>query len=275
MGTYLRKTAPKSYDIHAVGFSSPELPEMDLRDESQVMSTIYRIRPDVIINAAAIGSVDFVEKHPQEGYAVNVRGVEYLLKAANLVQTRFFVHISSNAVFSGKKPPYQEIDLKDPIVPYGIQKAIADDIVSRSRTPHCIIRPILMYGWPERGRQNLATLCHHTLSQWRRFQAASDVITQPLYAEDCARIIWEMVANRHQGIYHVAGADTVSVYEFCVEIAKTFQLKERLIDKVELSDLRLGKRPGNTTFDTTKIWSMGMRTSGIMVGLASMIGERT
>ena len=55
------------------------------------------------------------------------------------------------------------------------------------------------------------------------------------------------------GIYHVAGAEAVSRYEFAIRIADVFGFDPELISKVKSSDLpQLAQRPLHTTFVVDK-----------------------
>jgi len=275
LGRYLLRTASKSHRVIGTCFGNPStsLLSMDIRDPSQVLETLYRLRPDIVINTAAIGSVDYVEQHPRDGYDVNVGGVRNLLDAVRIIGSHF-VHISSNAVFSGDDPPYDEYAELDPINTYGIQKALADEFVFNADGPFLIIRPILMYGWPELGRQNIVTMCLNALEEDRVFRAAEDVITQPLYASDCARAIWQLVSKWSKGVYHIGGETTTSIYQFCTGVASSFGKNVDLIEPVNIESLRLSPRPLNTTFVLDKLYNMGIKPCGAREGLVWMQKER-
>ena len=91
-------------------------------------------KPDVVINAAAIGSVDFAEKNREETKRVNVGGTQIVVELCQAYKSRL-IYISSNAVFNGRSPLYSETAPVDPINYYGQLKVEAENIVRRRA--HC------------------------------------------------------------------------------------------------------------------------------------------
>jgi len=75
------------------------------------------------------------------------------------------------------------------------------------------------------------------------------------------------LCNRNlQGVYHVAGRESINRYEFAKEIAKVFHLQENLVSPGAPEDLALSfgvnsgivprlidKLPRNTSLDVSKI----------------------
>src|SRR3990172_13143970 len=101
--------------------------QMDVCNKSQVGYVFERTKPDVVIHCAAVGSVDYTESHFTETRDVNVLGTENVLKAAQDAKA-LFVHISTNAVFDGSAPPYDETHHRQPVNRYGSIKREAENI---------------------------------------------------------------------------------------------------------------------------------------------------
>ena len=283
LGKALLEATPSGWEIFAthcrnqppVEWESRFSP-LDVRQRESVESLFAKIRPDWVIHTASIGSVDEAERNPDAVFAVNVAGTRNIGTAC--AQTgALLVHISSNAVFDGTDPPYHEASLTRPANQYGTQKIEAEEWIRRHLSRFLIIRPILMYGWPfPGGRDNVVTRWLAHLEQGRTVPAAQDLFSMPLWVGNGAEAIWAAVSQGRQGIYHLAGADPLSLFEFAQETARAFGLEERLVLPATHAELGLpAPRPQNTSFVTTKMeQELGVRPVGVREGLSIMQKSR-
>ncbi len=74
------------------------------------LSEIKKFNPNIIIHCAAMGSVDYAQSNYNGAMKVNLRGTMDLLALAEEINSKF-VFLSTNAVFKGDDPPYDEIVL--------------------------------------------------------------------------------------------------------------------------------------------------------------------
>lgn len=264
-GTYLPGKAP------AIELPRPFFP-LDVRDPDQVTQLFDQVRPDLVIHAASIGSVDYSEHHREESWAVNVGGTQHIGAACERHHARL-IFISSNAVFDGEHPFYTEEAPVNPINYYGQLKVEGEEWVKASGLDYAIVRPILMYGWHlpiERG--NWVTSWLRSLGHGQRVKVVDDVGTKPLYALNCAEVIWAVIAQQKTGIYHVAGSDHITLYHFAQATAEVFSLDASLIDPVPSSYFpEIAPRPRDTSFDTTKMeYELGVKPWSVRAGLLHM-----
>lgn len=244
----------------------------DVNDLTQMRDAFKWAKPDVVIHAAAIGSVDFAEKYREQTRAVNVGGTEVVSKLCRDFNTRL-IYISSNAVFNGRTPLYSETDPVTPLNYYGQLKVDAEDVVKASGVPYTILRPILMYGWHYPGeRGNLVTTWVHALRDYKPINVVDNIYSKPLFVKSCAEVVWAVINQKRGGIYHVAGRDHVSLYEFALAVAEVFQLDQHLINPVPDSFFpELAPRPRDTSFNTTKMeHELGISPLGLEDGLCLM-----
>ena len=94
----------------------------DIRDEYSVISTVQKYKPDIIFHlAAAMG--DKCEEEPDTCLAVNVVGLNNILKAASTVKAKRVVFSSSISVYNPQVPePVKEEMAGTPIILYGMTK---------------------------------------------------------------------------------------------------------------------------------------------------------
>jgi len=245
---------------------------LDVRDRDTVWNKLDEIKPDVVIHAASIGSVDYCEKNREEAYEVNVKGTEHILCWCNKVKVRM-VFISSNAVFDGDNPPYSEDSPLNPINYYGELKAVSEKEVLECGGSHIIVRPILAYGWNDPNeRLNPVSWLIGDLKAGKNIKLVDDRFSNPLFSESCAEAIWRSLEREEPAIYNIAGKDIVSRYEFGLKTAKVFGLDPDLIEPVPNSFFKeIAPRPVNTSYATAKMEKeLGIESLGLEEGLRRM-----
>ena len=248
----------------------------DVSDRMKMQSVFEWAKPDVVIHAAAIGSVDFAERNREETKKVNVGGTEVVVDLCQIFKSRL-IYISSNAVFDGRTPLYSETTPVNPINYYGQLKVDAENVVRKSGIPWAIVRPILMYGWPYPGeRDNPVVWWVRSLENGKPIKVVDNVLSKPLPAWSCADVIWALIQQNRTGIYHAAGRDHISLYQFALLTAEVFGLDASLITPVPDSYFpEIAPRPQDTSFDTTKMETeLGVKTVGVRDGLLKMKAER-
>jgi dTDP-4-dehydrorhamnose reductase len=280
----IQRSAPKDIQGFSIYFPERSLPVQlpfpilaaDVTDRMQMQSIFEWAMPDVVIHTAAIGSVDFAERNREQTRKVNVGGMEVVAALCQIFKSRL-IYISSNAVFDGRTPFYSETTPVNPINYYGQLKVEAENIVRESHIPWAIVRPILMYGWPYPGeRDNPVVWWVRSLEDGKPIKVVDNVFSKPLPAWSCAEVVWEVIRQQRTGIYHVAGRDHLSLYQFALQVAEVFDLEARLITPVPDSYFpEIAPRPRDTSFDTSKMESeLGINTIGVKEGLARMKAER-
>jgi FlaA1/EpsC-like NDP-sugar epimerase len=68
----------------------------DIRDSISISSTLQKIRPDLVIHAAALKHVSVLENSPREAFLTNVLGTVNVLNAAKEVNPKSFVFVSTD-----------------------------------------------------------------------------------------------------------------------------------------------------------------------------------
>ena len=113
--------------------------QMDLRDSYAVRSAIDRIKPDVVVNTAALASHSLCEREPDLALALNC-DVAANNAAAARESASFLIHISTDAVFDGQRGHYSEGDSVSPFSVYGRTKLVGEEAVLRELPRSLIAR---------------------------------------------------------------------------------------------------------------------------------------
>jgi dTDP-4-dehydrorhamnose reductase len=188
---------------------------LDIRRAAAVKTIADTIQPDAIINTA----------YHQGDWTTTADGGLHVALAAAAVGARF-VHVSSDAVFSGKAVTYHETAVPDPITPYAGAKAAAETAV-RGITPDAVIaRTSLTIG--DGGSRHEKFV--HALATGNVTGALfTDEIRCPVHVTDLASALLELTFSSHSGVHHIAGPEAVSRHALGVLIARRDGLNEVLL----------------------------------------------
>ena len=120
--------------------------ELDITDGAAVKAAFARIKPSLVINAAAYTAVDKAESESEKAHAVNAQAVRHLASAALQVSCPVF-HISTDYVFDGSKQgPYNEQDEPNPTSVYGRSKLEGEQLLRQTLPAHRILRVSWVFG---------------------------------------------------------------------------------------------------------------------------------
>jgi dTDP-4-dehydrorhamnose reductase len=250
-------------------FTSDQLQyrQLDTTRRSDVDAAVGEFEPEVIVNAAAMTNVDACETEREKAWRSNVTGVENLLHAAKLSGARL-VHISTDYVFDGKNGPYSETDRPNPICYYGRTKLASENLVTTSGLPATVIRTMVLYGIARNVKANFALWLLANLKAEKPVRVVDDQIGNPTIAEDLAYGILKVIELERLGLYHVAGPDLVSRYEFALALAKIFGFNKKLITPVKTATMKQpAARPLKSGLITLKAQTdLDIRLAGVEQG---------
>src|SRR5690606_13803189 len=134
--------------------SSCETADFDRPDE--LAALLQRVRPDVVVNAAAYTAVDRAESEPEAAFRINAEAVG-VLAAACAARGALLVHYSTDYVFPGDDPrPRREDDPTGPLNVYGASKLAGEEAIRASGCRHLIFRISWVYS--ARGHNFLRTM---------------------------------------------------------------------------------------------------------------------
>jgi len=211
------------------------------------------VQPDWVINCAALANLEECEKHPDQAQILNVDLPRELAEACAKQKTKF-IHLSTDAVFDGtKEGMYTEEDEPSPPGVYS-QTKLDSEYAVQEANPDAIIARVNFFGWSLSGHRSLSEFFVNNLSEGRPVKGFTDVVFCPMWVNHLAQTLIAMLEKDVQGLYHVVGAQPMNKYQFGVEVAKKFGLRESLIspESVEKSELT-AKRSHNLWLSVHKL----------------------
>lgn len=226
---------------------------MDITNAEEVMEVILKIKPDCIINTAAMTNVDECETKKHECTALNVHAVDHLVAAANAVNAHF-IHLSTDFIFDGKNGPYKEDDKPNPLSFYGESKWLGEQIVMEKCNTWSIARTVLVYGLVhDMSRSNIVLWAKGALEEKKAINVVDDQYRTPTLAEDLANGVYLIENSKSEGVFNISGKDFMNIYELVERVAKHFNLSMENVSKIKSDTLnQAAKRPPVTGFDLSK-----------------------
>lgn len=233
----------------------------DLTDLIALRSTIRRLGPDLIVNAAAYTLVDKAENEAELVNRVNGQACQVLADEAVSLGA-LLVHYSSDYVFSGQgATPWRESDSVAPVNLYGASKLAGEQAIAASGCRYLIFRTSWVYS-PR--RDNFALTVLRLARERETLEVVADQFGAPtgadLIADITALAIHQTLRRpKLSGLYHLAASGEVSWYGYARHVIGFAQLNgEQLVARAINPILTsayptLALRPLNSRLNTQKL----------------------
>ena len=239
---------------------------LDLADSAALRRVVRRLRPDVLVNAAAYTAVDQAEAEFAVADTVNHVAPRILAEEARRISA-ILVHYSTDYVFDGTSiDPYIEADRPSPLSAYGRSKLAGELAIAGVGPKHAIFRTSWVYS-PD-GRNFLRSILR--LAQARdEVRVVSDQYGAPtsaaLIAHVTVHVIQAMLGaaddDSRWGLYHLAAGGHTNWYEYARhavhearESAPWFKGRPEAILPISTVDYAApAKRPANSCLNTAKL----------------------
>lgn len=208
MGTALRPELERA----GIAVDGPPSQELDIRDLDGLHRRVADGRPQMLLNLAALSSVDRAEREPDLAYAINSVGAHNAALAAQEAGIPL-LHVSTDYVFDGMRcTPYREFHgTGEPPNHYGRSKLHAELLVRDTCRRHFIVRVAALFG---EGRPDFvdmvlqrATDVDHPLT------VVADRFVSPTWTVDLARQVLGLMHTPYFGTYHATGHGVASWFE--------------------------------------------------------------
>ncbi len=250
---------PADLDLACVG-----RPDVDLTKSDSLARAIDRVRPELIVNAAAYTLVDKAEDEEALAFAVNADGVGALGQAA-AERGVPVIHVSTDYVYDGSKlSGYVESDPTAPLGAYGRSKLAGEQQLAAAQPQHVILRTAWVYA-PY--GTNFARTMLRLGGERSVLRVVADQIGNPTYAPHLADAILEVAAGVRAsptspvwGVYHASGTGETSWHGFAERIfadAAKYGMAEPRVDPITTADYPTpAARPANSRLDCGKLNSV-------------------
>jgi len=207
----------KEYNLYLTDSNESEnglIKKLDISDDAAVEYEIQSIKPDIIINCAAMTAVDLCETERELAYKINSLGPKHLAVAAEKIGATL-VHISTDYIYDGQaRFPYTEESEANPVNVYGQTKLAGDRYVLQ----HCTKSFVLNSSWLYGDGKNFVKTMLKMANEGKKIRVVSDQVGTPTSALELARVILFLMEKDNYGRYHATCEGSTSWYGFAVKI---------------------------------------------------------
>ena len=239
-----------TYQKHKVAIEGCKSIYLDITDAKTTINLINKIKPNLIIHAAALVGVNICDKEPELAYKINVEGTKNIVDAAKKANLKI-IYISTDYVFDGKKGMYNESDELNPINYYGKTKWEGEKLIDIKT--NIIIRTSI-YGWNiVKVKNNFSSWIIDELSNNKQINVFTDQFNSMMLVNNCAEALKEIIDKDLTGILNIASSERTSKYDFAVKLAEIFDFNKDLIRPIYNSEVEgYEKRPSDVSLDVSK-----------------------
>ena len=251
----------------------------DLSAPDTLPSLLDRVRPDVIVNAAAYTAVDRAEQEASLAMRVNGEAVGVLGTWA-AAHGALVIHYSTDYVFDGAGTrPYREDDPVDPLGVYGASKLAGEQAIRDSGARHMVLRTAWVYA--AHGHNFLRTMLR-LASDRDELRVVDDQVGTPTPAALIADVTAQLLraSPARSGTWHLTATGRTSWHGFAEAIFAQATARGLLARAPRVTQIRSAEyptpavRPAWSVLDTTRLQSdFGIALPPWQDGLGSVLDE--
>ena len=209
---------------------------LDLSQEKETRKLINKIKPNWIIHAGAVSSIEQCEKNNEYAIKVNAVSTKVLSQEASSLGCKF-MFVSTDMVFDGKNPPYYPEAKKCPVSQYGYTKALGEDYTSKGEGDWYIARLALLYGRSWDGKKGASDWLISSNRDKREVVLFKDEFRSPVWVKEVSYALYEILEKApSRSIWHIGGPKRLSRFDFGILVAKICDLDRKLIKPGYLKD---------------------------------------
>ena len=236
---------------------------MDITDKKQVESVLQNLDFDIFFHLAAFTNVPGAETNKEICFKINIEGTKNVFDLVS-GKNKKFIYVSTDFVFDGINPPYDEDSTPNPIGIYAFSKYEGEKIVKDQAM-------IIRISYPYRSNFELKKDFFRTFKSYlesnKPLSMIVDSLMTPTFIDDIAFGLKYLFNNYRSEIFHLVGSQSISPYDAAIKVAETFGLDKSLIGKTTYEEYVKGKArlPQFATIKSNKnnFWKMKTFSEGL------------
>jgi len=233
----------------------------DLAQTEMLAESVRRLRPAVIVNAAAYTAVDRAEAEVEQAELINASAPAVLASVACELDA-WLLHYSTDYVFDGSGArAWREDDDTGPLNTYGRTKLAGEEAIRAAGARHLILRTSWVYA--ARGGNFVRTMLR-LAGERERLAVVDDQIGAPTGAEliaDVSAHVLRAAIERPQlaGSYHLAAAGETSWCGYARHVIDFARRKGQALAAAEVAAIPTAdfstpaRRPLNSRLDCRRL----------------------
>lgn len=224
----------------------------DFMDDKKLCECIESIKPDVVINTAAIVSLQQCENEPSMAYAVNTKLAGRLAELCHELGC-YFIHISTDHYYChDRDKKHLETDKITIRNEYARTKYLGEQLVAL-HAQNLIVRTNIVGYRNNLLKPTFLEWCIQAFNRDEEMTLFDDFYTSSIYTDQLCMVLEDLLEIRPEGIVNIASSTVSNKKEFILALVK------RLIDREPR--YRIGKV--NQMLDVPRADSLGLDVSKI------------
>lgn len=195
--------------------------DIELSNIGSISGRLQALRPQIVVNTAAMHHVEKCEQEPEKAFAVNGIGTRNLALVVREIGATL-MHVSTDYVFDGAKArPYEESDAPNPLNVYGNTKLSGEYFVRSTLEKHFVLRTSAIYGKSPcraKGGLNFIELMLKLAKERDELRVVDNEVVTPTSTAELAQQMVALSRTESYGLYHATAEGSCSWYEFAREI---------------------------------------------------------
>jgi dTDP-4-dehydrorhamnose reductase len=251
---------------------APSHSTLPLEAAEALDDALRRVRPDVLVNAAAFHDVDRCEEERDRAFTVNAFAVGQAARLARQYDAAFMT-MSTDYVFDGTTSrPYSEDATPRPLSIYGISKLTGEYLAEHDGGRAFVVRTCGLYGISSApARPSLIERALQAGEDRAPLRVVDDVYAAPTFAGDLAAALRRLLKTEAFGLYHAVNVGPVSWYDFArtaIELAG----KEAVVEPIDAGEWKTAAvRPRFSALENARLRALHIEMPSWQDGIAAYL----
>lgn len=261
---YKEFSSDASWEVLGLAFSraSGNLRKVDITSSEELTKVFDEFKPQIVIHSAAERKPDAVEKQPEATRRLNIDATKNICELAGRTGA-WVLYISTDYVFDGKNPPYNEDASPNPLNKYGVSKREGEVTALEVSKENGVLRVPILYGHVHNLGESAVTCLFEKVMDTKNQCVMNDYERRyPTHCADIAVVIRQLSdqklkdASSIGGIYHWSGDENMTKYDMAVVMATSLGIPTSHIEADKNPSVG-APRPYNAHLGCERVESLG------------------
>lgn len=244
----------RNFQVSTAGRSGAEF-NLDITKVDDICSLIEQLKPQLVINSAALIKILECEANPGLAYETNSRPAAILAGLAS--KHKFdFVQISTDHFFSGDDNIKHKEEHPVVLVNEYARSKYCGEQFALTSSQALVVRTNIVGFSPKTREPSFADWAVQTLETQSQLVLFDDFYTSSIDIYSCAKALYDIVLSGHKGLINLSSSQVSSKKEFIQELASALKLDSSYAKIGSVTTLTNPQRAESLGLDVSKAESI-------------------
>jgi len=207
------------HDVQGIARSHADISLDIALEPDALLKHLVSVKPDIIINAAALVNMQACENDADLAYRVNSRPAALLANAARQVGA-YFIHISTDHFYFGDKDQKHDENVLVMLLNEYARTKYAAEQFTLTNPDALVVRTNIVGFRKRKGQPTFAEWVFNALVSNETMKLYDDFYTSSIDAESFSKAIFDLIHYKPTGVINLASCEVASKKQFIEGIAK-------------------------------------------------------